>query len=157
MSMPHTPHCTTTVEPLDQALACQRVETPLESAELAAALGGAVRASSFARLPQARGDGDAVHAASTAHDETTCFTNSVTGLPFLSLAALRRPSTFCLPSSLGHVLTFSKVAVATFATFSTFSTLATFASFATFAGAVRGYVALSAATVTDRVLDAVDV
>ena len=56
------------------------MERSFEAAQLPAALGGAGSSGAAARLPQARGDSDAVHAASTAHDETTCFTNSVTGV-----------------------------------------------------------------------------
>ena len=56
------------------------MEPSFEAAQLPAALGGAGSSGAAARLPQARGDSDAVHAASTAHDETLRFSDTVAGV-----------------------------------------------------------------------------
>ena len=77
----HAPHATLYKQPLNrflaEPLARHRMEASFEAAQLPAALGGAGSSGAAAGLPQARGDSDAVHAASTAHDETLRHSNTM--------------------------------------------------------------------------------
>ena len=74
-------HETCRATPLDKAFACHGVEAPLESAQLAAALGGAGRCGAAARLAQAAGDYAAVDAARSAdHKAASCFTYTMAGM-----------------------------------------------------------------------------